>query len=194
MTTFARLFLLGFASLSSCPLVFIKEIQATVNSPGTLAVAHHVVSDLLVAAFDEEVVDAAPVHPVLLGALQTENLRQVVQLDSVPPVRERPHAVEHGSLSVPGEADVDARPDAPDHATGTNKMEVEIEEVEADEEVVAVVEVSDQLPEGSQNARLVEVEAAGQAVAPEHTSRDDFAVTLDDQADTEDPAKLWFES
>lgn len=87
------------------------------------------------AAFDEEVIDAAPVHPVLLRALQTENSRQVVETDPMPPVGERPHAIENRPLPVPGEADVYARPDAPDHATGADVVEVEVEDVKAYEEV-----------------------------------------------------------
>lgn len=56
-----------------------------------------------------------------------------------------------------------------------------------------VIEVSDQLPERSQDARLVEMEASGRAVATEHTPRNDFAVALDDKANTQQPAVLWVE-
>src|SRR4051794_36638736 len=135
MTPFTHHFLLGLVTLSSCQLVFIKEIQAAVNSSGTRTVAHHVVRDLLVVPFDEEVVDAASVHPVLLGAFQTENSRQVVQLDPVPPVGKCPHAVEDRPLAVAGEADVDTRPDPLDDTARTDVVEIEIEEVEANEEV-----------------------------------------------------------
>src|ERR1043165_2866095 len=88
-------------------ILAVVKNQPAVDGAGAFAVAHDVVGDLLVASFGEEVVDMAAVHPVPLRALQTEDPRQVVQLDPVPPVRESPHAVEDGPLPVTGEADVD---------------------------------------------------------------------------------------
>jgi hypothetical protein len=73
-------------------------------------------------------------------------------------------------------------------------MEVEVEEVEAYEEVTPVVEVSDEFPERAQDAGFVEVEAPCRAVSPEHAPRYDFAVALDDNANAEDSAELRFES
>lgn len=110
------------------------------------------------------------------------------------PMAELPHHVIDGTLSIPCEADVDARPDAPDHASSADKVEVEVEDVEPYEEVTPSVEVSDQLPERAQDARLVKVEAPGSAVAPEHPSGDYFAVALDDQADAKNSSELWVKS